>query len=306
MTKKKNRTTVIQYIKKTYILYIFLLPAILYTVLFDYLPMYGIQIAFKNFKPALGFAGSQWVGLKYFKVFFESYHFIALLRNTLLLSFYALAAGFPVPILLAFLLNYTQSVKLKKVTQMVTYAPHFISTVVFCGMLFVLLGTDGIYNQILGVFGIKPIGFMTKTVNFRHVYVWSGVIQQMGWNSIIYIAVLTSVDPATHEAAILDGASKLQRIIHIDWPAIMPTAVMLLILSAGRIMSLGFEKAFLLQNSLNLDYSEIIETYVYKIGIQSGQLSLSAAVGLFNNLINFTLLLSVNKLSKRLTKVGII
>ena len=147
---------------------------------------------------------------------------------------------------------------------------------------------------------------MTKAVNFRHVYVWSGVIQQMGWNSIIYIAVLTSVDPATHEAAILDGASKLQRIIHIDWPAIMPTAVMLLILSAGRIMSLGFEKAFLLQNSLNLDYSEIIETYVYKIGIQSGQLSLSAAVGLFNNLINFTLLLSVNKLSKRLTKVGII
>ncbi len=306
MTKRKNGATVIQYIKKAYILYIFLFPAILYTVLFDYLPMYGIQIAFKDFKPGAGFAGSPWVGLKYFKVVFESYHFGTLLRNTVFLSFYALAAGFPVPILLAFLLNYTQNTKLKRITQMVTYAPHFISTVVFCGMLFVLLGTDGIYNQIIGIFGIKPIGFMTKAENFRHVYVWSGVIQQMGWNSIIYIAVLTAVEPTTHEAAILDGASKLQRIIHIDWPAVLPTAVMLLILSAGRIMSLGFEKAFLLQNSLNLDYSEIIETYVYKIGIQSGQLSLSAAVGLFNNLINFTLLLFVNKISKKLTNVGII
>ena len=301
-----KKTGFIQYIKKTYMLYLFLLPAVLYTVLFDYMPMYGIQIAFKDFKPSLGFAGSPWAGFKYFKVFFDSYQLTTALKNTLLLSLYAWVAGFPIPIVLALLLNYTKNVRLKKVTQMVTYAPHFISTVVFCGMLFVLLGTDGIYNQFLGLFGIKPVGFMTKAENFRHVYVWSGVIQQMGWNSIIYIAALSGVDPKTHEAAILDGASKVQRIIHIDWPSIMPTAVMLLILNVGRIMSLGFEKAFLLQNNLNLDYSEIIETYVYKIGIQSGQFSLSAAIGLFNNIINFALLLTINKVSKKMTNVGIV
>lgn len=304
--KENYNSRIMRYIKKSYMLYIFLIPAIVYAILFDYMPMYGIQIAFKDFRPDLGFAGSQWVGFKYFKMFFESYQFETLIRNTLVLSFYALIAGFPIPIILAFLLNYTTNLKLKKATQMVTYAPHFISTVVFCGMLFVLLGTDGIYNQILGVFGIKPIGFMTKAENFRHVYVWSGIIQQMGWNSIIYIAALTSVSPEIHEAAIVDGASKLDRIIHIDWPSIMPTAIMLLILSAGRIMTLGFEKAFLLQNNLNLDYSEIIATYVYKIGIQGGQLSLSASIGLFNNLINFALLLVVNQISKKLTKVGIL
>ncbi len=296
----------IRYLKKSYMLYLFLLPAIIYTILFDYMPMYGIQIAFKDFRPDLGIQGSGWVGFKYFKMFFDSYQFENLIKNTVILSFYALIAGFPIPIVLAFLLNYTKSLPLKKATQMVTYAPHFISTVVFCGMLFVLLGTDGIYNQLLGVFGIKPIGFMTKAENFRHVYVWSGIIQQMGWNSIIYIAALTSVSPEIHEAAIVDGASKLDRIIHIDWPSIMPTAVMLLILSAGRIMTIGFEKAFLMQNNLNLDYSEIIATYVYKIGIQGGQLSLSSAIGLFNNVINFALLLVVNRISKKLTKVGVI
>ena len=309
MEKQKRKENagnrIIRYIKKSYMLYLFLLPAVIYTILFDYMPMYGIQIAFKDFKSDLGIQASAWAGLKYFKIFFESYQFESLIKNTLILSLYALMAGFPIPIILAFLLNYIKNLKLKKLTQMVTYAPHFISTVVFCGMLFVLLGTDGIYNQILGVFGIKPIGFMTKAENFRHVYVWSGIIQQMGWNSIIYIAALTSVSPEIHEAAIVDGASKLDRIIHIDWPSIMPTAVMLLILSAGRIMTLGFEKAFLLQNDLNLDYSEIIATYVYKIGILSRQLSLSAAIGLFNNIINFILLLVVNQFSKKMTKVGV-
>lgn len=307
MEKKQGAAAskAVRYLKKSYMLYIFLIPAMLYAILFDYMPMYGIQIAFQDFRPDLGFSGSQWVGLKYFEMFFKSYQFETLIRNTLMLSFYALIAGFPIPIILAFLLNYTKNLRLKKMTQMVTYAPHFISTVVFCGMLFVLLGTDGIYNQILGFFGLKPIGFMTKAENFRHVYVWSGIIQQMGWNSIIYIAALTGVSPEIHEAAIVDGASKLDRIFHIDWPSIMPTAIMLLILSAGRIMTLGFEKAFLLQNNLNLDYSEIISTYVYKIGIQGGQLSLSAAIGLFNNVINFALLLLVNQISKKLTKVGI-
>lgn len=296
----------VRHLKKTYMLYLFLLPAIIYLILFNYMPLYGIQIAFKDYRAHLGITGSEWVGLKNFMTFFDSYQFLQLIENTIVLSFYGLIAGFPIPILLALLLNYTRSGRLKKVTQMVTYAPHFISTVVFCGMLFVLLGHDGIYNSLLGVFGIEPIGFMTKGENFRHVYVWSGIIQRMGWSSIIYIAALTGVDPQIHEAAIVDGASKLHRIRYIDFPSILPTTITLLILNTGRIMSIGFEKAFLLQNSLNLEYSEIISTYVYKVGIQSSQFSLSSSIGLFNNIINFTLLIAVNQISKKATKVGII
>lgn len=295
-----------KHLRKTYMLYIFLLPAIVYLIIFNYLPLYGIQIAFKDYRGHLGVLGSEWVGLKNFVTFFESYQFVQLIENTLVLSFYGLIAGFPIPIILAMLLNYSRSDKLKTVTQMVTYAPHFISTVVFCGMLFVLLGYDGIYNSLLGFLGIEPIGFMTKGENFRHVYVWSGIIQNMGWSSIIYIAALSGVDPQIHEAAIVDGASKLHRIRYIDLPSILPTTVTLLILNAGRIMSIGFEKAFLLQNSVNLEYAEIISTYVYKIGIQSSQFSLSSAIGLFNNIINFALLIAVNQIAKKATKVGII
>ncbi|GKX29364.1 sugar ABC transporter permease [Vallitalea longa] len=302
---RKKRSKNLKYIKKTWMLYVFVLPAILYLLILHYFPMYGIQIAFKDYRVTQGIIGSEWVGFQHFAEFFGSYQFWQLLKNTLILSFYGLIAGFPMPIILAILLYYTVNKKLKKVTQMVTYMPHFISTVVFCGMIFILLGHDGIYNQILHNLGFKGIEFMTKGENFRHIYVWSGVLKGMGWSSIIYIAALTGVDPQIHEAAIVDGASKFQRIKYIDLPTILPTIMILLILNLGRIMGVGFEKAYLLQNNINIEYSEIISTYVYKVGMQGGQFSYSTAIGLFNNIINFILLITVNRVSKKLSNISL-
>lgn len=303
--RAKKRKKIIAYIRKSWILYLFVLPAIVYLIIFSYIPMYGVQIAFKDYRASLGILGSPWVGLKHIITFFDSYQFVQLLINTLALSFYGLIAGFPVPIILALLLHYTKNQRFKKLTQMVTYAPHFISTVVFCGMIFILLGNEGVYNQIIEILGFDKIKFMSKPEYFRHIYVWTDVFKGMGWSSIIYIAALSGVDPQIHEAAIIDGASKIQRIIHVDFPSILPTIIILLILNAGRIMSVGFEKAFLLQNNLNLEHSEIISTYVYKVGIQSGQFSYSTAIGLFNNIINFLLLILVNKISKKITNIGV-
>ena len=303
--RAKKRKKIIAYIRKSWILYLFVLPAIVYLIIFNYIPMYGVQIAFKDYRASLGILGSPWVGLKHIITFFNSYQFVQLLINTLALSFYGLIAGFPVPIILALLLHYTKNQRFKKLTQMVTYAPHFISTVVFCGMIFILLGNEGVYNQIIEILGFDKIKFMSKPEYFRHIYVWTDVFKGMGWSSIIYIAALSGVDPQIHEAAIIDGASKIQRIIHVDFPSILPTIIILLILNAGRIMSVGFEKAFLLQNNLNLEHSEIISTYVYKVGIQSGQFSYSTAIGLFNNIINFLLLILVNKISKKITNIGV-
>lgn len=288
-------------LKRTWFLYVFLAPALIYLALFNYAPLYGIQMAFKNFRPVNGIWGSEWVGLQHFTTFFESYHFWTLLSNTLILSLYSLAAGFPIPILLALLLNYMQQQKFKKFVQTVTYAPHFISTVVFVGMIFTFFTSDGVVNQLLNLLGISPVGFLTNPKYFRHLYVWSGVIQGMGWSSIIYIATLAGVSPELHEAAIVDGATKIQRIWHIDLPSIMPTAIILLILNAGSILSVGFEKAYLMQNSVNIDYSEIISTYVYKVGIQGAQYSYSTAIGLFNNVVNFIMILAVNRLSRHVS-----
>jgi len=303
--KTSNMSKIKGNFKKTWILYVFVLPPMLYLFILHYIPLYGIQIAFKNFKPAQGIWGSQWVGFKHFITFFESYHFKSLLTNTLILSLYSLAAGFPIPIILALMLNYCRYPKLKKLVQTVTYAPHFISTVVFCGMIFIFLSVDGIVNQFLMLLGIDPILFMSKAEYFRHIYVWSGVFKGMGWSSIIYIATLAGVSPDLHEAALVDGATKLQRMFYIDLPSIIPTAVILLILNAGQIMNVGFEKAFLLQTPVNLQYSEIISTYVYKTGIQSAQFSYSAAIGLFNNIINFILLMSVNKFAKKVNGISL-
>lgn len=272
---------------------------LLYVILFSYVPMYGIQLAFKDFRAADGIWGSAWVGLKHFKTFFESYQFGTLLWNTLAVSLYSLIAGFPLPILFALILNYVTNGKFKKFSQMVTYAPHFISMVVYCGMIMIFLANDGIINQLLMLFGLEPAGFMSDPKKWRHIYVWSGVLQNLGWGSIMYISVLTSVGQELHEAAKVDGASMFQRLCHIDFPAIIPTMVIMLIMRTGEIMSVGFEKAFLLQNNVNLTYSEIISTYTYKIGIQGGQFSYSAAIGLFNNIINLTLLLAVNKIAKK-------
>lgn len=304
-TKKQKKINFMRILKRNWVCYLFILPMLIYVIIFNYIPMYGIQLAFKDYRVADGIWGSAWVGLKHFKTFFESYQFKDLLWNTLSLSLYSLIAGFPMPIIFALLLNYITNVKLKKVVQMVTYAPHFISTVVYCGMILIFLSSDGVINQLLKLIGIDSVAFLTNPSNFRHIYVWSGVLQNIGWGSIMYISVLTSVDPTLHEAATVDGATRFQRLLHIDLPAIVPTMVIMLIMRAGEIMDLGFEKAFLLQNNINLDYSEIIATYVYRIGIKGGQFSYSSAIGLFNNVINMVLLVVVNKIAKKVSDVSL-
>lgn len=288
-------------VSRNWVLYLFLLPTLIYLLIFHYWPMYGVQIAFRNFKPTKGIWGSQWVGMKNFDKFFHSYMFNDLLTNTIVLSVYQIVASFAFPIILALLLNYCVSNKLRKVTQMVTYAPHFISTVVLVGMLNVFLSESGIINQLLSMLGLRSVPFLSDAGMFRHIYVWSHIWQRTGYNSVIYIAALAGVSPELHEAAIVDGANKLQRILHIDLPAILPTAIILLIMSTGNMLSLGFEKVYLMQNDLNLGVSEIISTYVYKIGLLNAQYSYSTAIGLFNNVINLVILLTVNKVADKVS-----
>ncbi len=303
--KEKKRKKLLMHLKKTWLLYAFVLPMVVYVFIFSYVPMYGVQIAFKNYKAVDGIWGSEWVGFEHFVTFFESYQFETLLWNTLSLSLYGLIAGFPLPIAFALLLNYITHDKFKKTAQMITYAPHFISTVVYCGMILIFLTNDGIINQMLMLLGFDSINFLATPEYFRHIYVWSGVIKNLGWGSILYVSVLASVSQEIHEAAIVDGANKLQRVFHVDLPSIVPTMVIMLIMDVGSIMDVGFQKAFLLQNSINLDYSEIISTYTYKIGLQGGQFSYSAAIGLFNNFINFILLVSVNKIARKTTETSL-
>lgn len=284
-------------------LYLFLVPAVAYLAIFCYGPMYGAVIAFKDFKPYLGILGSPFAGVKHFARFFSMPMFPTLMRNTLTLSLYSLLAGFPLPIVLALLINASDLKRFKKTVQTVTYAPHFISTVIVVGMINVLFSpSTGIVSNMLNRLGLisGPLDLLTDERAFAHLYVWSGVWQNMGWGSIIYLGALSGVDYAQHEAAIVDGANRLQRIIHIDLPAILPTIVILLILDCGKIMNVGFEKVFLMQNSLNLTRSEIINTYVYKIGITEGQFSLSTAIGLFNSAVNFLMILLVNTLVRKI------
>ncbi len=293
-------------VRRNWVLYLFILPTFIYLVIFHYWPLYGVQIAFRNFKPAKGIWGSDWVGLKHFRKFLGSYYVKDLFRNTILLSVYQLLASFPFPIILAILLNYCVSAKLRKVTQMVTYAPYFISTVVLVGMLMVFLANEGIVNQILGKLGVAPVAFLSDAGKFRHIYVWSHIWQRTGYNAVIYIAALAGVDPSLHEAAIVDGANKAQRAWHIDIPSILPTAIILLIMSTGNILSVGFEKVYLMQNDLNQNVSEIISTYVYKVGLLNAQYSLSTAIGLFNNIINVAILLTVNKIADKISGTSLL
>lgn len=293
----------LQQMKKSYMLYIFLLPAVIMVAIFCYAPMYGVLMAFQNYSPSKGILGSPWVGFEWFERFFNMPRFWQILGNTLTLSVYSLIVGFPIPIVLAVLINSVESNRFRRVTQTVTYMPHFISTVVLVGMITVFLSPrSGFLNHMLEMFGAaEDTYYMGVAEYFPHIYVWSGVWQDMGWNSIIYLAALTGVDQALHEAAQVDGATKLQRIWHIDLPAIIPTMVILLILNVGSIMSVGYEKVFLMQNDLNIMSSEVISTYVYKIGLTQQQFSYSAAIGLFNNVINFILLITVNKISAKLS-----
>lgn len=288
---------------RDYQLYLFLVPAIVYIAVFLYGPMYGILIAFKDYKVKLGIIGSPWVGLENFKVFLNSYSFGLTIKNTLILSLYKLIAGFPLPIILALLLHHLPSRRYKKTVQLVSYAPYFISMVVLVGMINILLAPDtGIVNIIMQFFGMEPVFFMGKPELFRHIYVWSDVWKSAGWGCIIYIAALSGVDPTYYEAAIVDGATLWQRVRYIDIPSIMPTAIILLILSVGQTMSIDFEKVYLMQNNANLHVSEIISTYVYRLGILKSNFELASAVGLFNSIVNCILLLTVNKISRHMSE----
>ena len=278
------------------------LPGALALLVFNYLPMFGIVIAFKKYNPNLGILGSKWVGLKHFKSFINSYQFENVLWNTIKISVTSLIAGFPMPIIFALLLNQIRSAKAKKVLQTVTYMPHFISTVVLVGMLMVFLSpTTGVYGHAMRALGVsQPDNLMAKKEWFIPLYVLSGIWQNTGWDSIIYLAALSSISVDLYEAATVDGASKFKRMIYIDIPCILPTATILLIMNMGSIFSLGFEKIYLMQNSLNLPVSETINTYVYKQGIVGGKYSYSAAIGLFNTVINFVILLTVNKIAGKM------
>lgn len=296
--KKSARIEWKKSFKKNWELYLLLTPVILYFVVFHYFPLYGLQIAFKDFIATKGISGSPWVGLKHFERFFDSYYFWRLIKNTVGIGVFTLLVSFPVPIILALMLNEVKSLRYKKFVQTVIYAPHFLSTVVVVGMLLLFLKSDGLVNQVIMLFGGNSIDFITEPGWFKTLFVFSDVWQTMGWSSIIYIAALAAVDPAQHEAAMIDGASKFQRIIHINIPAIMPTIVILFILNAGSVMAVGFEKVFLMQNDLNMSTSDVISTFVYRSGILEAQYSFSAAVGLFNSLINFIMLIMVNQIAK--------
>ncbi|MGO4928507.1 ABC transporter permease [Fundicoccus sp. Sow4_D5] len=287
-------------------LYILAFPSLILLFIFAYVPMGGIVIAFKDYLPALGILESPWVGLKHFKQFFNSYQFPITVGNTIKISLYSILIGFPLPIALALMVNQMREGYFKKVFQVVTYLPHFISVMVICGMIIMFLSpTSGLVANILDQFGMSMPNLLSSPDRFADVYVWSDVWQHIGWDSIIYLAALSAIDPTYYEAATMDGANTFQKIKNIDIPLILPTAMILLILRMGSLLGVGFEKALLLQNPLNLAGSEIISTYVYKIGLQSMQYSLSTAIGLFNTVINLALLIFANWLSKRMTKTGL-
>ena len=301
-----HRSPLLRSFRKNWDLYLLIVPVIAYYIIFHYIPMYGVQIAFKDFIASRGIGDSPWVGLKHFERFFNSYYFERLIMNTLEIGLYELLVGFPVPIILALLINEVRSKYFSKIVQTVTYAPHFLSTVVLVGMLFIFLDPNsGFINMIIRMFGGDPVSFMTESGWFKTIYVFSGVWQQMGWSSIIYLAALTGIDPQLHEAAKVDGASRLRRIWHINIPGIMPTIIILLIMNVGSVMAVGFEKIYLMQNELNRESSDVIATYVYQSGILQAQYSFSAAVGLFNSIINFILLVSVNFIARKVGQTSL-
>ena len=293
-------------VRKEYGLYLIFFVPLIWYIIFMYTPMYGLQIAFKRYNARMGITGSPWVGFMYFKQFFQSYYFKNLLTNTLILNIYQMAIGFPIPILLALVINESNSRKLKKAVQNITYIPYFLSIVVIVSMLKLFSNTNyGLFNQIVHFFGGTPIDFFGKTGTFRTMYVFSGVWQNMGFNSVIYIAALSAIDPQLYEAASIDGASRIQKIIHISIPQIMPTIVILFIMRIGSLMNVGFEKVLLMQNNVNMEVSDVISTFIYRNGIQKGQMSYSAAVGIFNSLINLVLLTGANTLTRRMSSMSL-
>ncbi len=289
-------------------LYVMLIPVIAFYAIFCYAPMYGITLAFKNYYALKGINGSPWASpiFKYFTEFFVSPYFSRVITNTVTISFLSLILGFPIPILLALCINEVRSSKYKKIVQNITYAPHFLSIVVLVGLIRSFCNSDyGIVNIAIRACGGEGYNWLQKASLFKPLYIGSGIWQNAGWDSIIYIAALAGVDPQLHESAMIDGANRMQRIWHINIPGILPTVVILLILNSGRIMSVGFEKVFLMQNDLNLSASDVISTYAYRTGIESARYSLSTAIGLFNSLINCALLLIVNSISRRVGETSL-
>ena len=286
-------------------LLVLLAPAVIYIFIFNYIPIYGVQIAFRNYKSNKGIWGSDWVGLKHFIKFFSLPTFWTMLRNTLTITLYSLAM-FPLPVIFALMLNEVDHLKFKKTVQMLSYAPHFISIVVLCSMITLFLHEDkGVFNAIIAAFGGTRQPFMEQASAFPHIMVISGVWQELGWGAIIYFAALAGVSPELIEAAKIDGANRLQIVVHVNIPTILPTIIIMLIMRCGRLLSLGFEKVYLLQNPLNMDASQIISTYTYEIGLRGGQFSLSSAVGLFNNVVNVIALVIVNGISKKVTETSL-
>lgn len=282
-------------------LYLMLVPVVAYYLIFHYQPMYGLQIAFKDFSFRKGIIGSPFVGLKYFREFLSSYYFWRLIRNTLSLSIQDLLWGFPAPILLAVLINEVRCSGYKKAVQSLTYLPHFISVVVVCSMVKDFLSLNGVVNSVISAFGGDPVNFFAHGEYFAGIYVGSNIWQQLGWGSIIYLSALVNIDPQLYEAARLDGAGKLRQIFSITLPSILPTIVIMFILRTGKILSLGAEKVLLLYNPTIYEYADIISTFVYRKGLEDANYSYAAAVGLFNSVVNFIMLFAINRLSKKVS-----
>ena len=303
MVKKGN---VLIEINKSKYLLMLAAPTVLYYLVFHYFPLYGIIIAFKDFTPGLGIWGSTWVGFEHFVRFFDSVYFWRLISNTLIISIYTIIFGFPIPIIFALLLNEMKSEKYKRVVQTISYMPHFISLVVVVGIMVNFLSlNDGIVNVMLTKFGMTQVSFMTESSWFRFLYVASEIWQQFGWNSIIYLAAMSSIDPTYYEAATIDGASRFDKMMKITLPSIMPTIVMLLIMRMGGLMSVGFAKIILMYSPATYDVADVISTYTYRTGIVGGNFSFGSAIGLFNAVINFIMLVGVNKLSRKINDIGI-
>lgn len=307
--KLQKRNTWIR-IRRNWQLYLLLLIPVTYILVFKYIPMGGLVIAFQDFKMRKGIFGSEWVGFDHFIRFFTTYQSKRVITNTLLLSFYTILASFPIPIIFALLINCIKNERFKKITQSIVCLPHFISTVVIVGILFQLFNNrTGLYGTIAEFLsGEYPGDLLGSPSAFRHLYVWSGVWKGFGWGSIIYTAALSGVDPTLHEAAQLDGASRFHRIIHVDLPAIMPTIIIMLILRMGDVMSIGFEKIYLMQNALNLSASEVISTYEYSIGLSGGNatdISYATAIGLFNSVVNLLMVVIANKLARKVSDTSL-
>lgn len=309
MKEKKTKSAFGYDTKKDWIrnrsLYIMVIPVVLFYIVFHYIPMYGAIIAFKDYTPALGVAKSPWVGVSNFTRFFKSVYFVRLIRNTILLSVYNLLFGFPAPIILALLLNEVRNKHFKNLTQTITYLPHFISLIVVTGMLTDFSMTSGLFNDIIAFFGGKRSPLLQNPDLYRTIYVASGIWQQVGWGSIIYLSALSGVDQQLYEAAAIDGAGKWKQMIHVTLPGIAPTIIIMLIMRMGSLMNMGYEKTILLYNPSTYDTADIISSYIYRVGLIDQDWSYSTAVGLFNSVINFGLLIFTNKLSKKYSETSL-